>query len=43
MMEYNYINGIITEEQDTILSQCINNVSPSKYDYLTNVHTVFNT
>ena len=33
-------NGSITEDQDNIIMQCISDIFPSKYNYLTNHHTV---
>ena len=36
----NHLNGSITEDQDNIIMQCISDIFPSKYNYLTNHHTV---
>ena len=35
-MECNYLNGALADEQETIVSHVIINISPSKYNYITN-------
>ena len=36
MMEFNCLNGSLADEQETIVSHVIINISPSKYNYITN-------
>ena len=36
MMECKYLNGALADEQETIVYHVIINISPSKYNYITN-------
>ena len=41
-MENNCVNGLFTEDQESILTQIIVDVLPPTYNYVTNQHSVFN-